>query len=177
MALDTFALLAAQYDELADAEADYELVKSLYYDLGLVDTFDAAVFVRDENGKVSIVHKHEQPTRQGAWGGLALGIAAGALVALFPAVALGSGLLWGGAAGAGVGALAGHAAGGMSRKDLKKLGELLDEGTAGLVVIAAVDLEARVEEAIAHARKVAKKEITLDQEALSSDIAAAASPA
>lgn len=177
MAFDTFAVLAAQYTDLADAEADYELVKSLYYDLNLVDTFDAAVFTRDESGKVKIVHKHEQPTRQGAWGGLAVGLATGTLVALFPAVALGSGLVWGGAIGSSVGALAGHAAGGMSRKDLKKLGELLDKGTAGLVVIAALDLEARVEEAITHAEKVAKKQLKIDQEAAAGDIEAAAAPA
>ncbi len=177
MALDTFAVLAAQYDDLADAEADYEYVKSLYYQLGLIDTFDAAVIERDEKGKVSIVHKHEQPTRQGAWGGLALGLATGAVVALFPAVALGSGLVWGGALGSSVGALAGHAVAGMSRKDLKKLGELLDDGTAGLVVVAALDLESRVADAIVRASKVEKRRVTIDPDALGGELGAAPAPA
>ena len=47
--------------------------------------------------------------------------------------------------GALLGALAGHAAAGMSRKDLKELGEHLDAGQAGLVVVGVSDLEAKVE--------------------------------
>jgi uncharacterized membrane protein len=54
---------------------------------------------------------------------------------LFPAVAIGAGLVAGGAGGAGLGALAGHAAAGISRADLKDLGELLDEGQSGLLVV------------------------------------------
>jgi len=177
MALDTLALLAAQYDDLADAEADYEYVKSLYYQLGLIDTFDAAVIARDEKGKVRIVHKHEQPTRQGAWSGLALGLATGAVVALFPAVALGAGLVWGGAIGSGAGALAGHAVAGMSRRDLMDLGELLDYGKAGLVVVAALDLESRVSEAITRASRVEKRRVTVDPDALAGGAGAAPAPA
>jgi len=40
---DTFILFAAEYSDLAAAEADYETVKQLYYELDLVDTFDAAI--------------------------------------------------------------------------------------------------------------------------------------
>ena len=80
--LDTFAAFAATYDSLADAEADYDAVKSLYYDDGIVDTFDAAIIEKDDKGKVKIVKKHEQPLRQGAWVGGGLGLAAGLVVAL-----------------------------------------------------------------------------------------------
>ena len=151
MAFDTFMVLAAAYDSEEAALADYNAVHELYKESGLIDTYDAAVVSRGEDGKVRIVEKHEQPTRQGAWGGLGIGLVGGALVALFPAVAIGAGLLWGGAAGAGVGALAGHVAAGMSRSDLKELGELLDRGQSGLVVIAATDIESRVEAAIERA--------------------------
>ncbi|HEU5265692.1 MAG TPA: DUF1269 domain-containing protein, partial [Jatrophihabitans sp.] len=109
-------------------------------------------------------------TRQGAWGGLGIGLVGGALVALFPAVGLGAGLLWGGAGGAGLGALAGHVAAGMSRADLKELGELLDEGQSGLVVIAATDLEARVEEAIKRSAKLTKKQLRADEKSLEKEI-------
>ena len=79
---DTFILFAAEYTDLADAEADYELVKDMYYELGLVDTFDAAVISKDTEGKVKIVKKHEQPTRKGGWVGAGLGLAAGASLLL-----------------------------------------------------------------------------------------------
>jgi uncharacterized membrane protein len=173
MALDTFVVLAASYDSEDDAVADYEAVKDIYTESGLIDTYDAAVVSRHADGKVKIVKKHEQPTRQGAWGGLGIGLVGGALVALFPAVGLGAGLLWGGAGGAGLGALAGHVAGGMSRADLKDLGELLDDGQSGLVVVAATDLEDRVEAAVKHAAKLTKKQMRADEKALEKEIDAA----
>ena len=174
MALDTFVVLAASYDNEDAAIADYEAVKDLYTESGLIDTYDAAVLSRHDDGKVKIVKKHEQPTRQGAWGGLGIGLVGGALIALFPAVGIGAGLLWGGAGGAGLGALAGHVAAGMSRSDLKDLGELLDDGQSGLVVIAATDLESRVEAAIKGAAKVTKKQLRADEKALEKEIDSAA---
>jgi len=62
----------------------------------------------------------------------------------------------------------------MSRSDLKDLGELLDEGQSGLVVVAATDLEAHIEDAIARANKVEKKQLQADQQALGSEIDEAA---
>ncbi len=174
MALDTFVVLAASYDNEDAAIADYEAVKDLYTESGLIDTYDAAVLSRHDDGKVKIVKKHEQPTRQGAWGGLGIGLVGGALIALFPAVGIGAGLLWGGAGGAGLGALAGHVAAGMSRSDLKDLGEVLDDGQSGLVVIAATDLESRVEAAIKGAAKVTKKQLRADEKALEKEIDSAA---
>jgi uncharacterized membrane protein len=170
MALDTFVLVASQYDNVDDALADYDAVKLAYTELDLIDTYDAAVVSKDENGKVSIVKRHEQPTRDAAKGGLVAGLAVGALVALFPAVGIGAGLLWGGAAGAGLGALAGHAAAGMSRSDLKDLGELLDAGQSGFLLVAATDVEAHIDRAISHANKTMKKQIKADTEALNKEI-------
>jgi uncharacterized membrane protein len=174
MALDTFVVLAASYKNEDAAIADYDAVKDLYTESGLIDTYDAAVLTRHDDGKVEIVKKHEQPTRQGAWGGLGIGLVGGALVALFPAVGLGAGLLWGAAGGAGLGALAGHVAAGMSRSDLKDLGEVLDDGQSGLVVIAATDIESRVEAAIKRSAKLTKKELRADEKALEKEIDAAA---
>jgi uncharacterized membrane protein len=178
MAFDTYMVLAAAYDSQDAAVADYNAVRELYKESGLIDTYDAAVLTRGVDGKVTIVEKHEQPTRQGAWGGLGIGLVGGAVVALFPAVALGAGLLWGGATGAGIGALAGHVAAGMSRSDLKELGELLDKGESGLVVVAATDLERRVEAAMERAGAIEKKQLKADEQALQGEIdAASAAPA
>ena len=57
----------------------------------------------------------------------------------------------------------------MDRGDLKDLGEQLDAGEVGLVVIAAANLEAKVEEVIRNAQEVTKRELQaleaeLDQE-------------
>ena len=121
------------------AKADYQAVHDLHTKDGLIGAYDAAVIERKENGKVKIVKKHETPTRVGGVGGGTLGLATGLVIALFPAAAIGGGLLAATTAGgAALGAVAGHAAAGMSRKDLKELGEHLDKGQAGLVVVAVV---------------------------------------
>src|SRR5262245_43655578 len=141
MAVDTFMGYVGVYPDLVGAEADYDLVKDLHYKAGLIDAYDAAVIHRRADHKVKIVRKHETPTRVGGVLGGGFGLATGLVVALFPFAAIGGGLLaatTGG--GAALGALAGHAAAGMSRSDLKELGEHLDAGTAGLVVIAVSDM-------------------------------------
>ena len=173
---DTFALLGAVYDNQDAAEMDYEAVKSLYYDWQLIDNFDAAIVAKRDDGKVKIVKKHEQPTRKGGWRGAGIGLATGAVIALFPGAAIGSGLLaatTGG--GAALGAFAGHVTKGMSRSDLKDLGERLDAGQSGLVVVAASDVASRVEAALERANEMLQKELKALDEELDADVAEAES--
>ncbi|EEF60798.1 hypothetical protein [Pedosphaera parvula] len=172
MALDTFVLLANQYDSEADALADFEAVRKLYTDLGIIDTYDAAVLCHSADGKVNIIKRVEEPTRHGGAIGLVVGLAVGAAVALFPplGVGLGAGLLGGGAFGAGAGAIVGHVAGGMRRSDLKELGEFLDKGKCALLVAAATDMEAKVDAAITRTKKRAKARLQTDTDALKREI-------
>jgi uncharacterized membrane protein len=170
MAADTFLVYAGVYDNADDALADYEAVKDLHTEADLIDAYDAALIERRADGKVKITKKHETPTRAGGVAGGGLGLASGLVIALFPAAAIGGGLLaatTGG--GALVGALAGHAAAGMSRKDLKELGEQLDEGQAGLVVVAVSDMEAKVERAMKHAKTVEAKQMKADAKEIEAD--------
>jgi uncharacterized membrane protein len=174
MAIDTLLAFVAVYNSIDDAEADYQLVKDLHTEADLIDAYDAAVVERREGGKTKIVKKHETPTRVGGVLGGGVGLATGLAVALFPFAAVGGGLLAGTTAGAAViGAVAGHAAAGMSRHDLKELGEHLDAGQAGLVVVAVADMGAKVEEAMKRADKIAKKELEADVEEIERDAASA----
>jgi uncharacterized membrane protein len=171
---DTFVLFGAVYASSDVAQMDYDAVKSLYYDWQLIDNFDAAIVQKRDDGKVKILKKHEQPTRKGGWRGAGLGLATGAVIALFPAAAIGSGLLAATTGtGAALGAVAGHVAGGMSRSDLKELGEHLDAGQTGLVVVAAADVSSKVEKAIERASKVTSKELEVSDEEIDKDIAEA----
>ena len=70
------------------------------------------------------------------------------------------------------GALAGHAVGGLSRSDLKDFGEVLDNGQAGFIVIAATDVGDRVAKALKSARKSMTKEIKVDEKELEKDLRA-----
>jgi hypothetical protein len=62
----------------------------------------------------------------------------------------------------------------MKRSDLKDLGELLDTGTSGLLVVAATDVEAKAEAAITRAKKRAKAQVQADADALKKELARAA---
>jgi uncharacterized membrane protein len=175
MSEDTFIAYGGTYATVDAAEADYKAVKALYYDLDAVDTFDAAVIRKKENGKVKIVKKHEQPTRQGGWAGAGWGLATGLVIALFPGAAIGAGLLaTTTGAGAALGALGGHVAGGMSRRNLKALGDLLDAGESGLVVIAATDVAGRVAAVMQSAQNVVQADLKADVKDLNKDMEEAA---
>jgi uncharacterized membrane protein len=174
MAVDTLMAYVGVYDSVGDAEADYDVVKTLHTEAGLIDAYDAAVVERRDDGKTKIVRKHETPTRVGGVLGGGMGLATGLVVALFPFAAVGGGLLVGATAGGAIlGAVAGHAAAGMSRHDLKELGEHLDAGQAGLVVVAVSDMGAKVERAMNRAAKLEQRQIRADHEAIERDAATA----
>jgi uncharacterized membrane protein len=170
MAIDTFFAFTGVYDSVDDALEDYEGIKVLHTDAGLIDAYDAAVIEHREDGKVKIVKKHETPTRVGGVLGGGVGLATGLVVALFPAAAIGGGLLLAATAGGAViGSVAGHAAAGMSRSDLKELGENLDDGQAGLVVVGVSDMEAKIEHAMKKAKKKEARQLKADTKAIEKD--------
>jgi uncharacterized membrane protein len=167
MAADTFMAYVGVYGSVDDALADYDAVHVVASDMGLIDAYDAAVIERRDDGKVKIKKKHETPTRVGGVLGGGVGLATGLVVALFPAAAIGGGLLAATTGGGAVlGAVAGHAAAGMSRSDLKELGEQLDDGQAGLVVVGVADMEAKVKAAMKKAQKYEEKQLKADTKAL-----------
>jgi uncharacterized membrane protein len=174
VAIDTLIAYVGVYGSVEDAQADYQLVKDLHVEAGLIDGYDAAVIERRDGGKTKIVSKHETPTRVGGVLGGGVGLATGLVVALFPFAAIGGGLLATTTAGGAIlGAVAGHAAAGMSRHDLKELGEQLDTGEAGLIVVAVSDMGAKVQRAMKRAEKLEEKQLKADTEALERDAKAA----
>jgi uncharacterized membrane protein len=175
MAIDTFIVYVGVYPSVDEANEDYAAIKKLFAAVDMVDAYDAAVVERRADGKVKIGKQHETPTRVGGVLGGGAGLATGLVVALFPFAAIGGGLLAATTAGgAALGAVAGHAAAGMSRGDLKDLGEQLDAGQAGLVVVAVSDMGSRVEAAMRKAEKVQAKELKVNPDDLEQDARQAA---
>ena len=147
------------YQDKAAAGDDYQVIKDLH-SAGAVGTYDAAVVTKDYNGKVH-VNKDEMATRHGAWGGAA----AGALVGLlFPPSIIATA-----AVGAAAGGVSGHLWRGMSRADIKEFGEVIDEGTAALVVVG----ESKIEQAVDKAALKAEKHVAKELDVKPSDIDAA----
>jgi uncharacterized membrane protein len=156
-------LYAAIYDEIADAEADYEAVFDLH-DAGAIGTFDSAVIRKEDDGKVRVT-KTEKPTQHGAWTGAAVGALVGIV---FPPAILGSAIV-----GAGAGGLAGHFTRGMSRGDLKDLGEELEAGSAAVIVLGESRIEEQLEQATRRANKLIEKELDADADEFAREIEAA----
>jgi uncharacterized membrane protein len=167
---DALLVAAASYENVDDAVNDYEAIKALYYEIKASDDFDAAVIAKDEKGKVKIVKKHEQPTRHGAVHGLGWGLAAGAVAALFPAIGIIGALTVGGAGGATIGAVSGHVSGGMKRGDLKELGDVLDEGQAGLIVVYATNVADQIAANIKAANRFVSKVTDMAADELAQEI-------
>jgi uncharacterized membrane protein len=146
---------AGVYDNAADADVDYEAIKSLH-GAGAIGSYDSAIIVHQPNGEVKVT-KTEKPAHHGAWIGLAAG--AGAAV-VFPFLL--PGLTYAGmaGAGAGMGAWFGHLAHGTSRGEARDIGEMLEPGKAALVVIG-IDTDAeQIERAATHAEQhVLKREV------------------
>jgi uncharacterized membrane protein len=163
MATTTHELIVATYAEEEEARADYEAVRFTYDHDGINDTFDVAVLSRDTKGKVHIVTREDEPTRQGAVGGLVTGLSVGVLVGLAPGTAIGPSLAIAGIAGTAIGAIAGHVARGLSRTDLRDLGYLLDSGESGLVVVADPGLARRAAWAITRAKDIVRRQVQRDE--------------
>jgi uncharacterized membrane protein len=168
---DILFVIAATYDDVDAAVQDYESIKALYQEVKTSHDFDASVIEKDEDGKVHIVKKHEQPTRHGAAVGLGWGLAVGVTAALFPPV--GIGIAAASAGGAAIGGIAGHVTGGMSRADLKELGDLLDEGQAGLVVVYEANLADQIAASIKAATRRVTKQTDMAADQLAEDLKAA----
>jgi uncharacterized membrane protein len=170
---DTLYVLAASYDKVEDALAEYEAIEVAWHHVSSSHDFDASVVAKDEPGRVQIVRRHDEPTRHGSATGLAWGLAAGAVAALFPAVGILGALAAGGGAGAALGAVAGHASGAMSRDDLKALGEVLDQGDAGLVVVYPREMADRVSTSVKAATSKVHATAGISAEQLAADVRAA----
>ena len=159
----TFIYIGTYPDE-ASAQDDYSVIKDLHAG-GAVGTYDAAVVTKDASGKVH-VNKDEMATRHGGWGGVAVGALVGVL---FPPSIIGAA-----AVGGAVGAVGGHLWRGMSRADVKELGDVIDAGQAALVVVGESTIEAAIEKAGLKAEKQVAKDLDVKPKDLDKAIQEAA---
>jgi len=145
-------ILVATYPNEAAAQDDYQVVKDAHA-AGLVGSYDAAVLTKDASGKVH-ENKDETATRHGAWWGVAAGAAVGLI---FPPAVLGAA-----AVGGVIGGVGGHLSKGMSRSEAKELGDFIEPGQAGLIVVGESKVEEAIKNAVTRAEKQTAKELDVD---------------
>lgn len=152
----TYVMFAASYASKADAVADLEVLKEIKA-AGEIRDLTAAIVSKNEKGKL-----HVNETTHAGKAAAGVGIVAGAIIgAVFPPAGIAViAASVGGAAGLGVVAgTIGHFAGGISRKDMKELGEYLDAGEAALLAVAVDAIATDVDAALTRATKKASKAI------------------
>jgi uncharacterized membrane protein len=160
---DVFVFVGT-YQSEDDAREDYDVVKALHEE-GLIGTYDIAIVAKDDQGKVH-VKKREKPTERGVWTGAVVGALVGIL---FPPSIIATGVI-----GGVTGGLIGHFWRGMSRADVKDLGELIDEGQAALVVVGESKLEEYLDRAFARSQRRMSKQVRADAKAVQKELDEAA---
>jgi len=137
MKADTpITLAAARYSSRGAAVNGFDMVWEAHRE-GEFDHTAVAVLTKDESGKLQ-VERHDTTAKHLGWVGAALAV-----------VAPGVGVV----AGAGAGALVGHFHHNIPKKDVEAIGELLESGKSGLIVVAVNKVGTDVEPLLAGADK------------------------
>ena len=144
-------VFAGSYGSETDAQADFDTIKDAHHE-GLIGKYQSALFTKEADGKVKVLDTDSTTRSKGAkWGTLT-----GAVVGvLFP-----PSILVGAAVGAGAGALTGNLVKGWGHKDIKELGEALDAGQSGVVLVAEATPDVAAKRILKKAEKAEQKEIT-----------------
>lgn len=148
---DPVALYIAAYDDPNAAQGDYDALKELVK-AGAIFVDVAALVSRDDEGKLYVKENAHEVA-----GGTMVGAAAGLLIGLiFPPAFLASGVI-GGAVGASIGKLVK-----MDRtSDIKKeVEDVLPPGTSGIIALFDVTYKPKIDDAVSHASKVDKEEVS-----------------
>jgi uncharacterized membrane protein len=141
------------YATVEDAKADFDAIKALHANLW-IGPYDGALFEKEVGGKVKILDRDSAATGAAA----VVGVLTGAFIGLiFPPSIIASAAVVGTAGG-----VLGHLFGGFKRKDIAEIGDMLDEGTAGIVMIGVATPDAGVELLMKRAKKTAKKQVDAD---------------
>ena len=148
-----YVVFIGAYANVDDAKADFGGIKAMHADMWL-GPYDGALFTKEEGGKVKVLDRDSAATGAGA----IVGTLTGAFIGLiFPPSIIGAAAITGAAGG-----VLGHLFGGFKRKDIAEIGDMLDEGTAGIVMIGVATPDAGADLLMKRAAKVAKKQVDAD---------------
>jgi len=150
---EQFVVFVGAYVNVDDAKADFAGIKEMHKEAWL-GPYEGVLFTKEDGGKVKILDRDSSIRAAGAGVGALVG---GVIGLIFPPSIIG-GAVVGGAAGA----LLGHFFGTFKRKDVAEMGELLDEGNAGIIVIGVPTPELGAQKLMNRAAKVAKKQVDAD---------------
>jgi uncharacterized membrane protein len=158
-------LYVGVYNDRGAAVADFQAISDLRH-VGQIGDFEAAVFQKKDDGDVHVIDTTATERSYGAKVGAATGAVIGLL---FPPALIGTAL-----AGAGVGALTGNFMRGLKRSDIKEMGEMLDAGELGVVLLGFSKMDKSAQELLATADNTAVFEVAANAEDMQKAMAEAA---
>ncbi len=123
----------ATYSDRDLAQQDYDAVRGMKHE-GQIDHLAIAMVEKDADGELQI-ERHDTSAKHLAWGGGVLGAALAVVSAPLGIVFLGP-LAVTTAAWAGVGGLVGHFWKNIPKDLVRQMGDLLESGDSGLVIVA-----------------------------------------
>lgn len=138
----------ATYSNKVSAEQDYEAVRGIKRH-GQLDHIAIACVGKDVNGRLRI-DRHDSTAKHLAWGGGVLGASLTVISAPLGIVFLGP-LAATTAVWAGVGGFVGHFHDNIPKADARRMGDLLESGQFGLVIVAVNPKETNLELLLANA--------------------------
>ena len=141
------------YDELAEAQADFDSIKVLKHEKFL-GGYESALVEKTLDEKIKVINTD---ATERTWAAKVGAISGAAIAVIFP-----PSLLVGALAGAGVGALAGNFRRGMKKGDVKALAEALEPGQAAVIVIAETTVEEGLEHLMKRAKKIMKEQVDIE---------------
>ena len=142
---------AGAYANADDAKADFDAIKDAHRQ-SWIGTYDAALFAKDYEGRVTVLDTDATQRTTGAKAGALVGAVLGMI---FPPSVLAST-----AVGAASGAALGNLFKGFSKNDVKELAELLYQGETGVMLVADATFDAGARKLMKRAKKFAKKAIS-----------------
>jgi uncharacterized membrane protein len=135
---DELLIYIGTYRTEVAARRDYKIMHRLFRN-GALANYEAAIVTREAAGKIH-VSRYKMSTRVGVWIGGILGVIVGVFASPFIIV---TALL-----GTAIGGVSGHRWRHLSRADITKLVEIIDQGMAAVLLVVGVPvLDQRLEEA------------------------------
>jgi uncharacterized membrane protein len=148
MADKPVTVAVATYADKASAEQDYDAVRGIKHQ-GQIDHLAIAMVVKDDDGELHI-DRHDSTAKHLAWGGGVLGgvltVVSAPLGIVFLAPLAATSAVW-----AGAGGLVGHFWKNIPKEQVREMGDLLEDGDVGLVIVAVNPKDADLDALLANA--------------------------
>ena len=162
---DKLLVFGAAYADSGDAMADYYEIRELYGN-GEIGVYDAAVMTREASGEVVVANADSAGRGKVAGKGAVVGAVLGVV---FPPSVLGLAAL-----GAATGAAAGRVSRHLKRADLKDIGELLQPGESGVILVTESVSDWAAKKLLSRSMRQKRGEVEGDAEAIAAAIKQAA---